>query len=186
MLPGVKDSEGRQVWRRPDSSEMAWDPKKNGWFPTGILNPTTKNSGATYPQPGDIPVGTPGTMLPGVKDSEGRQVWRRPDSSEMGWDTKTQRWYPISIFNRKFSPAPQGSQGSEPAPASNQLYNRFKTIDAVDSEIKRFKSKSDMSLPINQQYIQNLEARKSELVGRNVNESSGLQRIKFLAGLIKD
>ena len=186
MLPGVKDIEGRQVWRRPDSSEMAWDPKKNGWFPTGILNPTTKNSGSTYPQPGDIPPGTPGTMLPGVKDSEGRQVWRRPDSSEMGWDTKTQRWFPISIFNRKFSPAPQGSQGSEPAPASSSILNRFKTLDAVDAEIKRFTSKSDMSLPINKRYLQSLEGRKSELVGRNVNESSGLDRMRFLAGLTKD
>jgi hypothetical protein len=189
MLPGVKDSEGRQVWQRPDSSIMAWDPKKNGWFPTGILNPTTKNAGATYPQPGDIPPGQPGTLLPGVKDSEGRQVWRRPDSSEMGWDSKTQRWHPISIFNRKFNSAPQGSQGAEPAPASvsNPAFNRFKTIDAVDAEIKRFKDKGyDMSLAANKQYLQALNNRKSELVGRNVNESAGLDRMRFLAGLTKD
>ena len=185
MLPGVKDSEGRQVWRRPDSSEMAWDPKKNGWFPTGILNPTTKNSGATYPQPGDIPPGTPGTMLPGVKDSEGRQVWRRPDSSEMGWDTKTQRWYPISIFNRKFNSAPQGSQGSEPAPASSSILNRFKTVDAVDAEIKRFLDKGyDMRLPANQQYVNNLTARRAEVA--KVRESSDIGRMRLLAGLIKD
>jgi hypothetical protein len=185
MLPGVKDIEGRQVWRRPDSSEMAWDPKKNGWFPTGILNPTTKNSGATYPQPGDIPPGTPGTMLPGVKDSEGRQVWRRPDSSEMAWDPKTQRWHPISIFNRKFNSAPQGSQGSEPAPASSSILNRFKTVDAVDAEIKRFLDKGyDMRLPANQQYVNNLTARRAEVA--KVRESSDIGRMRLLAGLIKD
>jgi len=185
MLPGVKDSEGRQVWKRPDSSEMGWDTKTQRWFPTGILNPTTKNSGATYPQPGDLPPGTPGTMLPGVKDSEGRQVWRRPDSSEMGWDTKTQRWYPISIFNRKFNSAPQGSQGSEPAPASSSILNRFKTVDAVDAEIKRFLDKGyDMRLPANQQYVNNLTARRAEVA--KVRESSDIGRMRLLAGLIKD
>jgi hypothetical protein len=185
MLPGVKDSEGRQVWKRPDSSEMGWDTKTQRWFPTGILNPTTKNSGATYPQPGDIPPGTPGTMLPGVKDSEGRQVWRRPDSSEMGWDTKTQRWYPISIFNRKFNSAPQGSQGSEPAPARSSILNRFKTVDAVDAEIKRFLDKGyDMRLPANQQYVNNLTDRRAELA--KVRESSDISRMRLLAGVIKD
>jgi hypothetical protein len=132
-----------------------------------------------------IPPGTPGTMLPGVKDSEGRQVWKRPDSSEMGWDTKTQRWYPISIFNRKFNSAPQGSQGSEPAPASSSILNRFKTVDAVDAEIKRFLDKGyDMRLPANQQYVNNLTARRAEVA--KVRESSDISRMRLLAGVIKD
>jgi hypothetical protein len=87
------------------------------------------------------------------------------------------------------NPTQSSSQSAEPAPSqpSGPAFQRFKTVDAVDAEIKRFKDKGyDMRLPANQQYIQALNNRKSELVGRNVNESAGLDRMRFLAGLTKD
>ena len=129
-----------------------------------------------------------------VKDKDGRQVYIDGDGGKWVWPANGSSWQPANMvpgsdYVDKKLPTTTGytpAQNSEPLPTSNPLYNRFKTVDAVDAEIKRFKDKYDMSLSANQKYIQNLMNRKSELVGRNVNESSGLQRMKFLAGLIKD
>jgi hypothetical protein len=46
-----------------------------------------------------------GTIMPGVKDSKGRQVYKRPDSSVMAWDPTTQLF---SFYN-----APSVSRGSK-------------------------------------------------------------------------
>ena len=133
-----------------------------------------------------------------VKDKDGRQVFIDKDGGKWVWPANSSSWKPANMVpgsdyvDKKlptttgYTPPSSGSQGAEPAQPSNPAFNRFKTVDAVDAEIKRFSSKYDMSLPANQRYIQNLKARKSELVGRNVNESSGIDRMRFLAGLIKD
>jgi hypothetical protein len=48
--------------------------------------------------------------------------------------------------------------------STNPAYTRFKTVDEVDAEIARFKSRGyDMKLEANQLYIQALEARKTVL-----------------------
>ena len=61
---------------------------------------------------------------------------------------------------------PGGQQNTTPAVAGNPVYTRLKTVADVDNEIQRFINKgSDMRLPANQQYLNNLTARRAELSG---------------------
>ena len=61
---------------------------------------------------------------------------------------------------------PGGQQNNTPAAAGNPAYTRFKTAADVDNEIQRFINKGyDLRLPANQQYLNNLTARRAELSG---------------------
>ena len=81
---------------------------------TGMPNIGRGNQGGATPYQKTLPpmpaeTGGPppgsGTIMPGVKDSKGRQVYKRPDSSVMAWDPTTQLF---SFYN-----APSVSRGSK-------------------------------------------------------------------------
>jgi LysM repeat protein len=76
-------------------------------------------------------------------------------------------------YTATYMKKPGGQQNTTPAVAGNPVYTRFKTPDAVDAEIKRFRDKgSDMRLPANQQYLANLQARKAELAGTQTRQNA--------------
>jgi hypothetical protein len=115
---------------KPVESAIRAFQKKNGLEVDGIIGNDTSNaiiSAATPGMPnigrgnqggaavgnnatpaaagtGGPPAGS-GTIMPGVKDSKGRQVYKRPDSSVMAWDPTTQ------LFS--FYDAPSVYRGSE-------------------------------------------------------------------------
>ena len=111
-----------------------------------------------------------------VKDKDGLQVYIDNDGGKWVWPANGSSWKPANMvpgadYVDKKLPTTIGytppGQSATPTPTSgNPVYDRFKTVDAVDAEIKRLKDKgADMRLPANQQYISNLEARKAELGG---------------------
>jgi hypothetical protein len=116
---------------KPVESAIRAFQKKNGLEVDGVIGNDTSNAiisaattgtpnigrgnqgGATPyektlpPMPaetGGPPAGS-GTIMPGVKDSKGRQVYKRPDSSVMAWDPTTQ------LFS--FYDAPSVTRGSK-------------------------------------------------------------------------
>jgi LysM domain len=114
----VKDKDGRQVYIDNDGSKWVWPPNSTAWQPANMVPgsdyidkalPTTTGytppgQGATPATTGEPPAGS-GTIMPGVKDSKGRQVYKRPDSSVMAWDPTTQ------LFS--FYDAPSVTRGSK-------------------------------------------------------------------------
>jgi peptidoglycan hydrolase-like protein with peptidoglycan-binding domain len=90
-----------------------------------VQNPTP----AAGPPPGS------GTIMPGVKDSEGRQVYKRPDSSEMSWDSTTQRFFPYSgqsMIDRVRTSVGIPAGGTSPGIKESQEIQRMKFLAGLN------------------------------------------------------
>jgi hypothetical protein len=134
IMPGVKDSKGRQVYKRPDSSVMAWDPTTQLFsFYSGATKPAASNA-TPAAGTGGPPAGS-GTIMPGVKDSKGRQVYKRPDSSVMAWDSTTQRFFPYSgqsMIDRVRTSVGIPAGGTSPGIKESQEIQRMKFLAGLN------------------------------------------------------
>ena len=97
--------------------------------PVQNLTPAPAPAPAAGPPPGS------GTIMPGVKDSEGRQVYKRPDSSEMSWNPTTQRFFPYSgqsPIDRVRTSVGIPARGTSPGIKESQEIQRMKFLAGLN------------------------------------------------------
>jgi LysM domain len=206
----VKDKDGRQVYIDNDGGKWVWPSNSTAWQPANMVpgsdyidkplrtttgyTPTVQ--GATPATTGGPPAGS-GTIMPGVKDSKGRQVYKRPDSSVMAWDPTTQlfSFYDAPSVTRGsesgkdyVNPAqPRATQAATPAPAAAPAAASSVTVKSGDT-LSKIAAANGTTVQAIMAANPSIRDANKIAAGQTVKlrESSDLARIRHLAGLTRN
>jgi hypothetical protein len=174
----VKDKDGRQVYIDADGGKWVWPANATSWQPANMVPgsdyvdkklPTT--TGYVPPEEEPPKIGFI-KKLPGVKDYKGRQVWQRQDGLLAGFDPAEHRMYHIARKNPLMR--------DPNAPADNGGRPELIGKDHYDRDIYRYPNGRFGAWDADNRKMITIDA---PALKEDINESSDMQRMRFLAGL---
>jgi hypothetical protein len=174
----VKDKDGRQVYIDADGGKWVWPPNGSSWKPANLPpgadyvdKPLPTTTGYVPPEEEPVKVGFIKKLL-GVKDYKGRQVWQRQDGLLAGFDPAEHKMFHIARKNPLMR--------DPNAPADNGGRPELIGKDHYDRDIYRYPNGRFGAWDADNRKMITIDA---PALKEDINESSDMQRMRFLAGL---